>query len=245
MENEPKVPGEPIGEVTKDVTPAGGVAVNATPSAAPVDAGSQLDALKVEYEAKLRAYQDDLNHMKSSFQRKEAERERDWTQRREDYEREVERLKLSTMDEDQRKQYESESTVRRMTELENQLRNMAEEKSNYESMLRAQNYFIARGVPANELSLDEGYEALWNSGMAWIDKDYTRLKQLASNPPVQPVTPQKPPEAPPVVTTTNSPAYAGTRWKELVKEYGSEEAVYQGVEHGQIDPSVIPVPPGN
>jgi len=231
------------GEVTPTgVTPAQGVA-NATPSQ-PLDAGNtgnsnnEIEALRQQFE---RAQQD-LNKMKSSFQRNEAKAQQEWQQRQSEYEREIERLRVSTMDENQRKEYEASAGTRRAQELEQQLAEYQNIATEAQSMLKAQQWFIAKGVPITELDLENGYDSLWNSGMEFITNDYERLRSSSLTPPSAPApaAPQKPPVAPEVVTQTNTPAFSGNTWADLEKMYGSQENVYRLVETGQLDPSVIP-----
>lgn len=243
MEENAMVQGEPNGEVDATSTPAGGVATTATPSPTPSDAEklAAIETARQEFESKLKATNDDLNKMKSTFQRNEAAREKEWKDKQRNYEQEIERLKVSTMDEDERKTYESTATARRLQELEFQLSELESDKSQTEAMLKANNYFLSRGVPVDVLPLDDGYEALWNAGMNWIDEDYKKLKTKPA-PPTS-TTPVLPPQAPPVVTTTNTPPFNGYAWSDLVgpgKRFQSEEEVYRGVETGQLDRSIIP-----
>ena len=236
------VPGEPNGGVTPVTTAAGVTAQTVTPSTTPVDAETVAQATQrqAELESQLAKTNQDLNRMKSTFQRSEAELKRGWEQREREYQQQLENLKVSGMDEDQRKAYEASSTSRRLAEMEQQMAALEDQKVQTEAMFKAQNYFISQGVPASELNVDEGYEELWNSGMGFITQEFQRLKN--QSPVAQTPQVKTPVAAPAVVTTTNTPAYTGPTWDELVKKYGSEEEVYRLVETQRLDPTTIPVP---
>lgn len=219
--------------VVADATLASEVETNSTLTTPPSDAEqlSQIELVRQKYEK-------DISNIKSTFQRKEAEREKEINSKLQQYEAEVERLRVSTMDDDERAAYEQSAVYRRINELEQYLSQVTEEKVEIDSMLKAQQYFLAQGVPASSLVTGEGYDELWNSGMGWLTSDYQRLRNQTAT---APKTPQRPPiTAPEVVTSTNTPAYSGTSWPELIKQYGDEETVYRLVETGQLPATVIP-----
>ncbi len=220
--------------VVDDSTLASEVETDSTLTTQPSDADqlSQIELIRQKYES-------DISKLKSTFQRKEAEREKDINSKLQQYEAEVERLRVSTMDEDERAAYEQTAVYRRINELEQYLSQVQEEKVEIDSMLKAQQYFLAQGVPASSLVTDSGYDELWNSGMGWLTSDYQRLRNQTTTAPTKPA--QRPAiTAPDVVTTTNTPAYSGTTWPELIKQYGDEETVYRLVETGQLPATVIP-----
>lgn len=243
MEDLTMVPGEPNGGVA-DATPAGGVAapVASTPTTPPADAESAaMAARQAELENQVLKTTEDLNRIKSTFQRREAEQQREWADREKAYQIELERLRVSGMDEEQRKAYEASASSRRLQELEQQMNALQEQKAQTDAMLKAQNWFLTQGVPADRLNLDGGYEEMWNSGMEYLTSELHRLRTQppATSTPAQPRPAQ---QAPPVVTTTATPAYTGPTWADLVKTYGSEEEVYRLVETGRLDPKTIPMP---
>ena len=236
MPNDTKVQGEPIVEVAgTPVTPDAGVTeTTVTPETRPSDAGklAEIEVVKAKYEK-------DLSAMKSSLQRNESQLRQEFASKQEQFEQELENLKVSNMDEDQRKQYEAGSSVRKLQQMEQKLYEVENEKIEKEAMLKAQNYFLQQGVPASVLNVDEGYDTMWNAGMEHLINELKTLRQTSSlkstSTPIPPIT------APVVVTQSNTPANTGTNWNDLVKTYGTEEAVYRLVETGQLDVSVIPV----
>jgi hypothetical protein len=225
------------GEVgtTSEPTPATGVA-DATSQSSPADAKE----MQVDYAARLERLNQDLNAMKSTFQRRESQLSKEWQERESQYLRQIEQLRLATMDEDERKVYESTATVRQLNELQEALQTVSAQREEAESKLKAQQYFISQGVPVNKLELGQSYDDLWASGMAYLTEELSQLRkrastpQAASNPPVI--------QAPAVVTANNAPASVGPQWSDLVKQYGDEESVYRLVETGQLSPDIIPIP---
>lgn len=228
------------GEVEDTSTPAEGVTAEkeVTPDTKLKDADStsELEAIRQKYET-------DISRMKSTFQRKEAEREKEFNRIQSQLDQEMERLRLASMDDDEREAYEQTSQYRKMQEMAERLEELESQNLEIESIAKAQAYFLANGVPASELVFDEGYEALWNSGMSYIMQEAKELREKLSKAPKS--APEKPPvNAPEVTTSTSTPAYTGTTWDELIKRYGSEEEVYRLIETQQLDPSILPVPKG-
>lgn len=226
------------GEVaaTPAATPTAGVGAQPTPAASPDDA--QLPA--VDYKERLENLTNDLNAMKSTFQKREAQLTREWQERERQYKQQLEQLAVASMDDDERKEYESTAAVRRLAEMEQALQDVASQNEEVQSMLQAQRYFLSQGIPLEKLVLDEGYDALWHSGMDAINEELqTYRKQRSSSPSTAQVAPIT---APAVVTTNNAPASVGTTWTDLVKKYGDEETVYRLVETGQLSADVIPLP---
>src|SRR5258706_11330542 len=120
MEENTMVPGEPNGKVAPATVPGEVVApVAPTLTTTPEDAEkAALAAQQAELlQAQVAKQAEDLNRMKSTFQRNEALREKDWAERERNYLQQIESSKLSGMDEDQRKAYEASSSARRVQEL--------------------------------------------------------------------------------------------------------------------------------
>jgi len=230
-----KVQGTTSGEVAPETgaTPAsevaeGTITTPVTPTKTQPTDANNVDAVRQKLEA-------DINKMKSVFQKQLSDREKEWKKTEARLRQEAEEARISSMDEDQRKQYEAGATSRRMAEMEQQLAELSQAKQNTEAMFNAYNYFIAQGVPADQMVVDAGYEELWNSGMGYMTDELKRLKAQGGKPvPVPEV------KAPEVVTSTSTPAYTGTTWPELIKRFGSEEEVYSQIESGRLSPDILP-----
>lgn len=232
---EPKVQGEPGGPVVETpTTPAAGGVPQGTPTQTPVDAEATL---KAKYEAEVAKYQADLNKMKSTFQSQDAKRQQEWQQRQQKYEQEIERLRVATMDDEQRKAYEAERKSDEYRQMQETIAELSRKQEETEAMFNAQQYFLEQGVPPTVLVINDGYENLWNSGMNWIMDEFKRLQTAKTAP--APVGPKVPPPAPPVDTGTGTPT-VGTTWADLEKIYGSREAVYQAIESRRLSPDILP-----
>lgn len=228
---------EPEDGIEENSMSVDGVEENSTPTPSDdASSNTEVDTLKAEYEGKLDKLNNDLNAMKSTFQRNEAQLKKDWAQRESQYKKEMEDLRLSTMDDDQRARYEKELTSNRAIELESRLAELEKERSEMEASLAAQKYFIAQGVKPEALVLDDGYDSLWASGMSALITELTALRQGSTTPPAKP----EKKKAPPVVSGTDNTPYTGTTWEALTKKYGSEENVYNMIESGQLPASVLP-----
>jgi hypothetical protein len=210
----------------------GEVAAQATPAQPQVD----VETLRQEYDLKLQAAQTDLNKLKSSLQKREADITKEYQQRQQLMEKQLHEARIANMDETQRKQYEANMQTEEYQNLQKQLKETEQKNQETAEVLNAMQFFLQKGVPADRLILNQGYNALTTSGWEYIEEEMTRLRQQVSNPKLQ-----KPDRktAPPVVTDKASPS-KGTTWKELRAKYGSEEAVYQAIESGSLDPSILP-----
>jgi hypothetical protein len=208
-----------------------------TPTPPTVD----VEAIKAEYEGKLKQYERDLNRMKGSLQRNQSQAERAAQQRQEELEVALEAERVSHMDEAQRKEYERLAALDRAQELEQQLndaRSTAQEQIDYN---KAYVYFTRRGVPADALVLDQGYQALFESGWEFINIEFDRLRSLQAAPPA-PAAPPTPPgvNAPRVPATGATPVTGGNTWADIRTKYGSEDNFMRLVRRGRVPETEIP-----
>lgn len=237
MSEKTQVQDEPKADEIPNGTPsADGVSKKETPAQTSVDA----EELRRQYEAKIAKFEEDMNRMKSSLQRRESEITRQYQSETKKLKEELEKYALQGMDDEQRKAYEQSRASQQMQELQQQLIEAQQQAEASQANLGAMHYFISRGVPADKLVVDQGYDELWQSGMSWIESEFQRLQSLAQNPP-QAEKPQAP-EPPEVSTNTGAVPKGGPSWDDLRKKYGDDETVYRLVESGQLPPTIIPVP---
>jgi Skp family chaperone for outer membrane proteins len=229
--------GEGVGEnPTPDAPEQSGVAQPATPvQNPPADVEKKL---KAEYEEKLTRYQTDLNQMKSSLQRREAQVNADWQKRYDGLQNQMHEVRMSKMTEEEREAYEAQLQNEEMRTLQQQLAELQTERQTMAQSMEAMSFFLQQGVPAKALVLNEGYDMLVRSGWDNITNELNTLRQSRVNPQPQP-KPEPLPQAPSVITDKATPA-SGTTWAALRQRYGSDEAIYRAVEEGRLPPSVIP-----
>jgi Skp family chaperone for outer membrane proteins len=214
-----------------DATPAAnGEVAKATP-AQPSQSAVNVDveAIRRDYETKLAKSAEDLNRLKSSLQSREAQTAKE----RDDLRRQMQEIRMQGMDATQRKEYEAQLQAEEFNSLQSQLEELNRKTQEQQQVFDAFQFFRQRGVPADSLPLNQGYDALVNSGWAWVDE---RLKN-----PAQPQSKEPAPlkSAPSVVTDKSAPA-TGVSWGDLRAKYGSDENVYSLIEQGVLSPDILP-----
>ena len=227
-----QVQGEEVLDTTTPVSqnPTEPVAKDATPSASPVDA----EAL-AKLQAQVAKYEQDVRNLKSMADKRLNEAERQYQQRESELRAQLEDLKVAQMDEGSREAYLRELDNKRKMELEQRAAQSSQIQEDYQASLHAIQHFTSLGVPLTELVLNEGYDKLFQSGYAYVTGQYQKLASGQTKAP-------EPPKAPEVATKNgSSPANIKPTWADLIKSYGSVEAVYRGVETGRLDPTIIPI----
>ena len=195
-----------------------------------------VEKVKAEYEQKLAQMAQDVNNIKSALQRRESQLTTDHKQREAELQKQLREIRMQGMDENQRKAYEVQLQQEEFESLQNKLDEYERKAAEYEQMMGAQDFFMKKGVPANRLVLNQGYEALVQSGWDWVSEQLTKLQNPAPTQPTQPA-PLKP--APSVITDKSTPS-TGSTWAELRAKYGSDENVYRLIEQGQLSPDALP-----
>lgn len=227
-----------VGDVTSPTSVDSGV-VKATPEQ------GKIDAPQKNYEAELQKREADLNRMKSTFQRQINDLNRKYEEEKRQYEDQLRKLKVSGLSDDERKEYETTLQI----EDANRYKKEAEQyRMQVEEIQVAQSYaqfFTELGVPAASLVRDGGVDTLVQSGWEGVKKVIEELKKeinTLKNPPGSESSPKEEGQRgrQPMTSTPGTP-YTGTTWDDLIKKYGSEEAVYNKVERGELSPSVIPL----
>lgn len=221
--------------VSPETTPAAGVA-ESTPSQQP---SNDAERIRVEYEQKLAASQRDINQLKSTLQRQIGQKEAEWSAKYADLQKQFREVRLGTMDENQRKQYEVQMQTEELNNLRQQLAEAQAKQQEIASIADAQNFFLGKGIPRDKLVLDQGYEALVQSGWDAVSEELEGYRKGKTPSSQQPAPLQT---APAVVTDKSAPT-AKTSWAEIVKKYGSEEKVFQLAEQGYISLANVEIPP--
>lgn len=208
-----------------------------TAQAAPVAAPAtpQTDADVQVLKDQLAKYEQDIRKLKSTYDRKLTETDKQWQQKADELRSQAEEYRLATMDEGARTKYIAEKERLRLLELEEKASKATVIETDYQASLGAIQYFTSLGVPLSELVMDKGYDELFQSGFKFVTEEYKTLKTSG------PSKPALPPQAPPVATSSGSTPNLKPSWTDLVKQYGSVEAVYRGVESGRLSPDIIPL----
>lgn len=242
-----QVPGSEATGVTASpaVTPAVQPGVTAEPAVTPAAQPSpdaETARIKAEYDKKLEKYEQDLNKMKSSLQSQSSQKDREWQAKYDELQEQLNQARMSKMTAEERKEYEQQLRDEELGKLQEQLESVQTERQTMAQILDAAQFFLNRGVPANKLVMNEGYDALARSGWDYIDAELAELrKQKGTGPtaPEQPANPAALHEAP-EVDTTKGPPSPGPTWAAYRAKGISDEDVYRNVESGRWPSSAIP-----
>ncbi len=233
MTEETQVPETEGGVVARPTTPASASEVAATPATVTTNPPVDVEALRAKYEQ-------DINGLKSSLQKREAQVTKEWQERYNGLERQMHETRMASMNDEDRARYERQLETEEFQSLQSKLTEIENEKQMMASTLNAYSFFLQQGVPANLLNLSDGYDVVVNAGWQYLTKELADLRAARANPqPQRPVEPTPLRQAPGVVTDKGTPA-SGTTWAALRAQFGTDEAVYRAVEEGRLDPSIIP-----
>lgn len=195
---------------------------------------------EVDVDALRQKYEQDINSLKSSLQKREAQVTKEWQERYSGLERKLHETAMKSMTEDERARYERQLETEEFQSLQSKLAEIENEKQMMASTVNAYSFFVQQGVPANLLNLSDGYDAVVSAGWQHLTSELAQLRETAKNPqPQKPIEPAPLKQAPGVVTDKGTPA-SGTTWQALIAQHGSMENVYRAVEEGRLDPSIIP-----
>jgi Skp family chaperone for outer membrane proteins len=202
---------------------------------------SQLDEMKSQYDEMTKKYERDIGGVKSSLQKRERELAQTWQDKEATYKKQVDDLRKMSMSEADRKNYEYELALERTEEMSKAIKEAeatAEETKNFYAW---KDRFVNEWkVPSDQLVLDQGVEALVQSGMAVVDMKMkeAQMKSVEQTKPVTPVVQAKTSKEPP---ETAKPVSGGTvngiTPTEAVKKYagGDWEKFFQMLDQGRLD----------
>lgn len=238
--DEDGVGGEPVQpeQSQQPLTPVeSGVPQEGTPAVGTKDAS-------VDWKVELQKREQDLNRMKSTFQRQISQMQKEMEKQRQQYEAEIRKLRMAGLSDDERQEYEREIRLQEAEQYKQQLEEYRQQMEEYQLKQNYARFFTEIGVKPEELITEEGLDALVQSGWEGVKNLINSLREelnslksgSATQQKKQPVqSPEKQP-----ITSVGTP-FTGTTWDDLVKKYGSEEAVFSKVERGELPPSVIPL----
>lgn len=229
------VPAPESGEVSSQETPpAGPVSQGETPSKSATDVEKRVLELSQKYER-------DIANMKSSFQKSEFEMKKQLEEQRNQYDKHVRELRVSRMDEEERKRFESEELLERNKNFEAEAIRANQKLEELKQMEQYKNFFSSVGIPTSSLSSAEDLTSLVNLGYSLWAQKTKQLEQRVQEMEKKSQKSEDEEETPaPEVNTTKGSPPKGTTWADLIKRYGSAENVYRQIELGHLDPSILP-----
>lgn len=210
------------------------------------DAGS--DVKVTELEKTLKAREQDINKLKSTYDRQMAQAKKQFEEQQKQLQEELRKVKMSGMSDEQKQQFERQLELEQAQQWREEAQRLQREKQEFEIMNNYAQYFQENGVPRENLVFDSGVDALVQSGWEGIQKEMTNLKTKVSeyekkltqgtvlDQGQQQQTPEQPAQQRSPITDTPSPTNKSWTWAEIEKHYGSIDAYFNKVERGEISP---------
>jgi hypothetical protein len=222
-------------------TPAGG----ATPGAVATPNAQPDEEIRKKIEEVSKKYEDDIRKLKSTFDKRESERQRELAQREEEFNKKLREFEMRGMDEEARKKYEAEHREEEFARLAPEKESYQRQLAEFQQAREYEKFFVESGVSAKDLVLDQGLEALAESGWSGIRKLLGTLKEenakLKSGKSTQ--STQNEPEPVDVLNHSSKSPSIGSL-ADAVKRYanGDEDRFYAMIEKGMLSPSVLNLP---
>jgi len=221
-------------------SPQGSVPVG-TPSQVTPDAGPSLQKLQET----LAQREKDINNIKSTLQRQQAEQKRLWDEERKQLQEDLRRAQMASLDDDERAEFVKNLELENAGQLRTQVQDYEQQIQEMKAKESYTQFFIDQGVPVDKLVRNDSLDALVNSGWSGIQaiiKDQQKELDMLKNPAPPPATSPTPtPQVRSPISAAPAPAGTGPTWADLIQRYGSQEEVYRMVEQGDLPPSIIPI----
>lgn len=236
---------EKSSEVTppKDgVMPEQGGVTNVTPTQPLPDAGSEK--LK-ELEAKIQAKEQDINKLKSTYDKQLAQTKKQFEEEQRKLQEEIQKAKLATMTDEQKLQFERQLELEQAQQWKEKALRYEQQMQEFEIRNNYAQYFQDMGVPKENLNLNGDINALVQSGWEGVQNQMTQMKQKLAQyeQPQQPANPApqqpEPQERAPLTNQINS-GTPKTTWADIQKQYPNMEEFFAKLERGEINPGSIP-----
>ena len=226
------------------VTPEPSGVANVTPTQTVPDAGSEK--LK-ELEAKIQAREQDINKLKSTYDKKLAQTEQQYKDEQRKLQEEIQKAKLSTMTDEQKKTFERQLELEQAQQWREEAQKYKQQIEEFEQRNNYTQYFVEEmGVPKEQLKLDGDINALVQSGWEGVQKTVQSLRgkvqaletQMTQGTALQQTQPE-PQERSPLTNPINSGA-PKIAWSDIEKQYPNQEEFFRKLEQGEINPGIIP-----
>lgn len=184
------------------------------------DVEKQYEELKAKYEK-------DVGAVKSALDKKMAEATKKWEAERKETEKLIQELRKSTMNDDQRKEYEQQLAQKQVTDYEAQLQELQAAQKERETRDLWLEKFISYGIPLSKLNMSGTFAEFFASGMEARDAQVAELEEQVKNAAkTQPKPKGKTPAS--VAKPGEAEPPTGLSVKELADKYanGSVEVFY-------------------
>jgi len=246
-ENQPVEVAEATLEPGAGIAEGGGTTPEAMPETEAVDASPVRTSPEVEeLRQALDAKEQDLRRMKGTFQSQLSAKEKETQRRLDEFDQKYTELQMAQMDEETRKQFETQLQSKKFRELQTENEQLRRESQEASDINRYFQFFTTQGIRPEELIIDQGASVLAESGWTAMTREMNRLREQvakAGQPPQQETSPNtsevEPLQAPQVVTQTRT-VPSGANWAELREKYGTDEKIYNLIDQGVLPASILP-----
>lgn len=235
-----------VGESQQDGNPKGSSVKPGTPKGA--NQGGAPDAAKLqEIEAR---YKQDFATLRSNYDRKLDQIQRQLQEERAAWSEQLRKAQMASMDDDQKKQFLSQSKEEELQQKVRELEQREAEIKRKADMVEWRQWFIEQGVPASKLDMSDP-EALLQSGWTahgeMVNSMKSELEKFKSGQQASESASEEEAgeveedaSAPVVLPPSGGKPAKGASWDDMVKKYGSTEEVFKAVEQGDLSPDVLP-----
>jgi hypothetical protein len=209
------------------------------------DVGS--DKLK-ELEAKIQAREQDINKLKSTYDKQLAQTKKQFEEEQRKLQEEVQKAKLATMTDEQKAQFERQLELEQAQQWKQKALQYEQQMQELEVRNNYTQYFVEQmGVPKEKLNLNGDINALVQSGWEGVQSQVKELQskvseyetKLTQGTALQPQQPEVP-ERSPLTNQINSGA-PKIAWADIEKRYPNLEEYFAKLERDEIDPRTIPL----
>jgi len=234
---------EKTAKTTEPVVQAKGGVAEVTPTNTLPDAGS--DAKLKDLEVALQKREQDINKLKSTYDKQLAQTKKQFEDEQKKLQEEVRSVKMSGMTDEQKRQFERQLEVEQAGQWREKAQQYERQIQELEIVNNYTQYFQDQGVAKEKLVTNAGVDALVQSGWEGIQEVMTGLKQKVADYEGKltqgTVLEKKPDETPQTVersplTETPPPTQQSWTWEEVEKAYGTLDNYFSKVERQEISP---------
>ena len=177
------------------------------------------DEWKQKYDELISKYEKDIGNVKSALQRNLSESEKSFAEKERSLLKQIDDLRKSTMNDDERAKYEQSLAYEELGKLRQDLESQKAETERVRNYFYYLNFFKENfGVQEKDLKTDGSVQELFQSGMEALAN---RFKELSEQPTADKPKPKEGKKPPSVAQPSSAPASSVLSLLDLAKKYGN------------------------
>lgn len=193
---------------------------------------AETPAPSLDIEERLKRYEQDINRLKSSYQKKETE----LTKEKSALEKKLEDVLKASMSDEDKRLYEQERLQEKLAEAESKLAELEYQTAQFQQFNTWQKYFTGKfGIPVSELDFDNGLEGLFTSGMKAIEKKTLTPSQEKAKEAIAPKPKAKNPPETATPAAGKLPAYHSIQELADAFSEGDVDKLFRMADRGRQD----------